>query len=135
MKDIADGADLLATARAALVEDLLPSLPKDARYLGHMIARAIAIAMREQASGANAEAAELERLKTLVGATRVATLVDNAASSTDLRALRLLVSRAIRSGHFDAGDASAMLLASLKKTADESLAISNPRAALQRSAP
>ncbi|MBS7789808.1 hypothetical protein KTR66_07375 [Roseococcus sp. SDR] len=41
-----DAADLLATARAALLEKLLPALPPELHYEARMIANAMAIAGR-----------------------------------------------------------------------------------------
>ena len=48
MKDISDAEDLMATARDALLNELLPALPKDRRYAALMIANAMAIAARER---------------------------------------------------------------------------------------
>jgi hypothetical protein len=66
MKDISDAADLIATARDALLNDLLPRLPKDQRYTGLMIANAMAIALREQRSSADAMRDESGRLHKLL---------------------------------------------------------------------
>ncbi|HEX6136889.1 MAG TPA: phosphotransferase, partial [Casimicrobiaceae bacterium] len=61
--DIADAADLLATAREALLSGLLPELPQERRYLARMTANAMAIAAREQRLGAAAAAGEAARLR------------------------------------------------------------------------
>lgn len=45
-----DAADLLATARAALLEKLLPALPAHLHYEARMIANAMAIAARAGAA-------------------------------------------------------------------------------------
>ena len=41
MKDISDAEVLMATARDALLNELLPALPKDRRYAALMIANAM----------------------------------------------------------------------------------------------
>lgn len=51
-----DAADLLATARTALLEQLLPALPPHLHYEARMIANAMAIAGR----ASTADAAHLE---------------------------------------------------------------------------
>ena len=52
-----DARDLLATARAALLEKLLPALPAHLHYEARMIANAMAIAAR----AARVDSAALER--------------------------------------------------------------------------
>ncbi|NDP42144.1 MAG: hypothetical protein GZ089_05405, partial [Aromatoleum sp.] len=66
MKDISDGEDLMATARDALLNELLPALPKDRRYAALMIANAMAIAARERRSGTDAARDEAGRLHDLL---------------------------------------------------------------------
>nr|WP_314070018.1 DUF6285 domain-containing protein [uncultured Roseococcus sp.] len=64
MLESPDAADLLATAREALLEKLLPALPPALHYEARMAANAIAIASRATAADpAPAEA----RLRTLAG--------------------------------------------------------------------
>jgi hypothetical protein len=52
MSRLPDATDLLHTARAALLEKLLPALPADLHYDARMIANALAIAARESAAPA-----------------------------------------------------------------------------------
>jgi hypothetical protein len=47
-----DGADLLATARDAVLHDLLPALPPEHQATARMVAAAIALALREAAAPA-----------------------------------------------------------------------------------
>jgi hypothetical protein len=61
-----DAADLLATAREVVLQDLLPSLPPDKAFAARMVAAAIALALREAA--AEGETALLDRLRGLVAA-------------------------------------------------------------------
>ncbi|WP_270936989.1 DUF6285 domain-containing protein [Falsiroseomonas oryzae] len=42
-----DGADLLATAREVVLQELLPALPPEKAFAARMVANAIAIALRE----------------------------------------------------------------------------------------
>ena len=51
MTDIPDAAELLDTARDALLAELVPGLSKEARYTALMIANAMAIATREARHG------------------------------------------------------------------------------------
>ncbi len=51
MQNSPDGAELLRTARTALLEELLPQLPAEMRYTTLMVANAMAIAAREADAG------------------------------------------------------------------------------------
>jgi hypothetical protein len=68
MDDRPDGAELLAVARATLLEDLLPELPQSRRYQALMIANAMAMARRELES--RSPAAEDDVLKHLASELR-----------------------------------------------------------------
>ncbi len=104
MKNISDATDLIATAREALLEELLPRIPKEQRYAGLMIANAMAIALREQRSDEQVTRDELARLRALLPAT-----VPHSAATTqqELPALRRALCTEIRAGAFDAGRAQA----------------------------
>jgi hypothetical protein len=71
MDDRPDGAELLAVARATLLEDLLPELPPAWRYQALMIANAMAMARRELE--ARSPAAEREVLEHLASELRAGT--------------------------------------------------------------
>jgi hypothetical protein len=136
MKDISDGKDLVAIARDALVKELLPLLTKEQRYVGLMIANALAIAIREDTSAADTEHGEAVRLSALLEASA------SAPASSDFRAtpaalptLRREMCAAIRAGRFDHGERSAALSAHLAITAAAWLAISNPKALRAAGAP
>jgi hypothetical protein len=128
MKDISDAADLIATARESLLNELLPTLAKDQRYAGLMIANAMAIALREARSGTEVAATEIERLRALLAGVN-ADLPHTAGkgAESELTALRRVLCEAIREGRFDDGYAST-LTAHLIKTASDWVAISNPKA-------
>ena len=128
MSDISDAADLIATARDALLAELLPALPKDRRYTGLMISNALAIAMREERLGfdaARSEAARLRNLLDAIGASpaRAADPID-----TELATLRAGIRDAIRDGRFDASERWKTLVGALLHTASDGVAISNPKA-------
>ena len=57
-----EAADLLATAREVLLNDLLPALPPDKAFAARMVANAMAIAAREAAQDPAWEAAALARM-------------------------------------------------------------------------
>jgi hypothetical protein len=65
MADRPNGAELLAVARATLLEDLLPELPQARRYQVLMIANAMGMAQRELEAGTGTLAAERDALKHL----------------------------------------------------------------------
>jgi hypothetical protein len=49
-----DGADLLATARDVVLNELLPDLPPEKAFAARMVAAAIALALRETRADAGA---------------------------------------------------------------------------------
>ena len=130
MSEISDTADLLATAREALVSELLPVLSNNARYVALMIANVMAIAAREQRLGAAGAAAEAARWRGLLED------IDGspAASPLDLATLRKSARAAIRAGRFDDAERAEALAALLLQTATERVAISNPKALREDSA-
>src|SRR3982750_2317012 len=128
MRDIPDAADLLATARDTLMNELLPLLPREQRYTGLMIANCLAISAREQEAGSDAEDEELSGLRVLLSESAVARArADDAAGVHDgtsghetttvhdrngghrsdtraeLRSVRRVLRDAIRAGSFDTG--------------------------------
>ena len=127
MRDISDAADLMTTAREALLRDLLPALTGERRYAALMIANGMAIAAREHRLGTDAarnEAARLRNLLELVPHDDAAKRDDK--STGDLSTLRSDVSAAIRAGAFDADERE--VGHSLAHTAADWVAISNPKA-------
>ena len=129
MKDISDAPDLIATARDALLNDLLPSLQKDQRYTALMIANAMAIALREQRSSVDVNRDEVGRLHRLFAECAIAVAPsDGDSSSYELPVLRRTLCSAIRGGSFDDASRSAVLVAHLARTTAAWVAISNPKA-------
>ena len=114
--------DLLATARAALLEEIAPALGGPARYAALMAANALAIAARDLAAPADA-AAEIARMQDLLEDWSPA-----GEPAADLRAATALLASRVRDGRFDAGEARERLLAHLRQTTQARLAVSNPKA-------
>ena len=127
MSDISDAADLIETAREALLSGLLPSLPKECRYVGLMVANAMAIAAREHRFGSDTAKSEAARLRNRLAGVGWP-VPQSAGASPDLTALREATAAAIRAGHFDAPERCASLAADLLHTACDWVAISNPKA-------
>lgn len=129
MTDISDADDLIVTAHEALLSELLPALPKERRYLGLMIANAMAIAERERRLGSATAEREAARLRSLLATVGLPAAPSSAASPLpDLTALRQAITAAIRAGRFDTPTSEAILVADLQRTAAEQVAISNPKA-------
>ena len=127
MKDISDAADLMTTAREALLRDLLPALSGERRYAALMIANGMAIAAREHRLGTDAARNEGARLRNLLAdLQRSAREGGGDPPTTDLPALRKVVCAAIRDGRFDAHEQA--VGAVLMHTAADWVAISNPKA-------
>ena len=128
MSDIADAADLIATARDALLAELLPALPKERRYTGLMIANAMAIASREDRLGFDAARSEAARLRNLLADVGASPARAADAVESELATLRARIRDAIRDGLFDAPAHWDALVAALLHTAADRVAISNPKA-------
>jgi|SRR5918911_100364 hypothetical protein len=119
------GADLLNTARSALLHELLNELPERRRYLALMIANAMAIAGRELELGDGVDRAELTSLRMLYH--------DPAPDSSDdvasrLGALNRRLCSDIRRGAFSSSADEARLRDHLRRSAEARVAISNPKA-------
>ena len=125
MNDLPHAADLLKTAREAVTAEILPALPEALRYTGLMVANAIAIAEREFAAGDAAGRAEGERLWKLLSQ-RSEPLATDTLTDALARYNRLLAGD-IRAGRFDGKERGA-LLEHLRRTTEEKLAVSNPKA-------
>ena len=125
MRDISDAADLMTTAREALLRDLLPALSGERRYAALMIANGMAIAAREHRLGTDAARNEGARLRNLLGELPPEP-GDTSDPPLDLPALRTAICAAIRAGRFDAHEAA--VGAALSHSAADWVAISNPKA-------
>jgi hypothetical protein len=129
MNERPNAAELLAAARAALTADILPQLSEALRYSGLMIANAIAIAQREIAAGDAASRAELGRCCALLS--EPAAPLSGEALRSALASYNRRLAQDIRSGRFD-GEAGTALREHLRRTTEEKLAVSNPKALQDR---
>ena len=112
-REAPEGPGLLATARDALLQEILPKLSGTDAFTARMIANAMAIAAREAAQE-----------DAWVTATRAAMQRLTGATDTPDRAL----AGAIRAGRFDPGSAHhAEVAAMLREAARMRCAISAPR--------
>lgn len=114
--------DLLATARATLLEEVVPALAGPQRYAALMVANALAIAGRDLAAAGEARA-ELARLGDLLGDG-----TESGDQAGDLREATARLARRIRAGEYADGTARARLLACLRESTRARLAVSNPKA-------
>lgn len=129
MSDVSDASELLAIARESVLRELVPALPAEQRYVARMIANAIAIASREHAAAAPALACEAGRLRKLLAAQSVVAPAEPTAQQDERTgALRQALAAAIRRGAFDEPVHRRALREHLLRTAEDQVAISNPRA-------
>ena len=127
MRDISDAADLMTTAREALLRDLLPALSGERRYAALMIANGMAIAAREHRLGTDASRNEGARLRNLLALlSRDAAESSSDPPTSDVPSLRKVICAAIRAGRFDAHESA--VSSALAHTAADWVAISNPKA-------
>jgi len=111
--------DLLRTARAALLDELLPQLPAECHYTARMVAHAMGIAARESSAAPMADALRGE-LAALAGIARDAPVGDLANALADR----------LRAGGFDADAAQrARLHAALVAWTAERVRVDDARAA------
>ena len=122
MKVEPSAQDLLDIARAALIDEIVPSLPESRRYAALMAANALAIAGRDLAAPAT-DTAEIARIAALL---EDWTPAGNDAASLAQGSARLAAR--IRAGAFDTGESRSRLLAHLRETTHARLAVSNPKA-------
>ena len=125
MNDTPNASELLAIARATFETVILRTLPDATRYTGLMIAAAMAIAQREIDAGDTAGRAEHERLCRLMSERHEAGA--GKALQTALRSYNRRLAKEIRAGRFD-GTRRADLFEHLRRTTEEKLAVSNPKA-------
>lgn len=107
--------NLLMTARQLLLDELLPTLPRELHYEARMIANAMIIAARDQQQGSSCANEEQQHLQALL----------DDSSTSELSALRQQLARAIRQGQFDQHP---LLNQRLRQINQSQLAINNPKA-------
>ena len=129
MNNRPNAPELLAIARATFTAEILPALPKKLRYSGLMIAHALAIAQREMEAGDAPLRAESERLRTLFSDSSHERA--GAAPSMTVADYNRRLADEIRAGRFDKEE-RAVLLEHLRKTTEQKLAVSNPKALIRK---
>jgi hypothetical protein len=67
MRDLPAGPELLALARAVLIEELMPLLPAERRYDALLVGNCLAIAEREATAAADAPEGGADQLAALYG--------------------------------------------------------------------
>ena len=112
-------AELLAALREFLDKDVASQVSGATQFHLRVAANVLAIVERELAQKAPADAAETARLRTLLG--------DDDNSDADLATLNRLLVERIRSGAFDRPPEQRLLLAHLRATTSDKLAIDNPK--------
>ena len=125
MNDRPDARELLQAARDAFTAEILPALAQELRYTGLMVANAMAIVQREIEAGDAAARAEWERLGTLFSE-RPEPLAGDVLHGA-LASYNQRLANDIRAGRFDGRERAAML-EHLRRTTEEKLAVSNPKA-------
>ena len=125
MNDRPDARELLQAARDAFTAEILPALAHELRYTGLMVANAMAIVQREIEAGDAAARAEWERLGKLFSK-RPEPLAGDVLHGA-LASYNQRLANDIRAGRFDGRERAAML-EHLRRTTEEKLAVSNPKA-------
>jgi hypothetical protein len=129
MNDRPHATELLKAAREAYTAGILPALPEALRYTALMVANAMAIAAREIAAGDAAARAECERLRALLPERSEGLAGEKLQRALEEYNQRLV--HEIRAGRFD-GKERGVLLEHLRRTTQEKLAVSNPKALQER---
>ncbi len=106
-------AELVEAVREFLADDVAPNVEGQLAFHTRVAINALAIVERTMAQGGAMDAAELARLRELLG------------QDGDLAELNGALSRAIRAGEMD-GKRGA-LLEHLRQTAQDKIALANPR--------
>jgi hypothetical protein len=127
MRDYPDGADLLATARNVLRDQLIGALPPELRTAALMVASAMAIAARQLEARDDPQHAELASLQELFEAPGSAA-GDARSLRLELETLNRRLALALRNGDADAGTPfGGRVLDHLRRVQYARLMQSNPR--------
>jgi hypothetical protein len=120
-----NGADLLNTARSALLQELLNEIPERRRYLALMVANSMAIAARELELGDGVDRAELTSLRMLYEDPSPDSSHDVASR---LEGFNRRLCSDIRQGAFSSKIDEKRLRDHLRRSVEARVAISNPKA-------
>jgi hypothetical protein len=125
MNDQPTSVDLLRTVERFLEEQVVGQLQGPARFHARVAANVVAIVAREIEVSGEHEAAEWARLGELLGLDGDAP-ADRDERHAGLRERNAALVERIRAGDADAGPWSSSLLAHLRATVDEKMAVSHP---------
>ena len=126
MFDHPTAAELIAAARMQLEQQVIPSIAEPRlRFQTLVAANVLAIVERELAAGEAYMAAAWRRAADLEGGDAGQPAREGLRAATAAQAQRLCQS--IRAGEYDDGPRRQMLLTHLRQTAEEELAVANPR--------
>jgi hypothetical protein len=132
MQDRPDARELLEAVRAFLEEQVVPALEGTRQFHVRVAANVLAIVGRELVGGEEALRAEWQRLTRLLR-TPAPNPPDGAgALAAAVRELNARLAERIRAGEADDGAWHTEVLAHLRATSAERLAIANPRYAAPR---
>jgi hypothetical protein len=131
MQDRPDAAELLNAVRAFLEEQVVPALEGTRQFHARVAANVLAIVGRELELGEDALRAEWQRLGALLGDSEAPPEGMPLLAAAVRRRNEVLAAR-IRGGDADAGSWRAEVVAHLRATSAERLAIANPKYATPR---
>ncbi|MCC6849697.1 MAG: hypothetical protein IT294_14430 [Deltaproteobacteria bacterium] len=132
MQDRPDASELLEAVRAFLDEQVVPALEGTTQFHARVAANVLAIVAREIVHGERSLRAEWGRLVALLEKPASEAPASEEALRTAVRELNAELVERMRAGATDQGPWDAAVLAHLRATAAERLAIANPKYAEQR---
>jgi hypothetical protein len=125
MQDRPTYTELLDAVRRFLETDVVPALEGTKKFHARVAANVLSIAMRERDLEARHLAAEWQRLDALLGAEPMPAEADAAKAAIAARTERLCAR--IRDGDADHGPFRSTVLAHVRQTVIEKLAVDNPK--------
>ena len=132
MQDRPDARELLEAVRGFLEEQVVPALEGTRQFHARVAANVLAIVSRELASGETGLRLEWRRLVTLLDLPAVDVPENGAVLTEAVRALNATLAGRIRGGEADAGSWRTEVVAHLRMTSEDRLAIANPKYAAPR---
>lgn len=127
MQDRPDARELLDAVRGFLEEQVVPSLEGTRQFHARVAANVLAIVGRELEGGEAQLRDEWRRLVTLLAAPAAEPPADGAALLDAVRTLNAELASRVRAGDAEREPWRGRVLAHLRATADDRLAIANPR--------
>lgn len=127
MQDRPDARELLDAVRGFLEEQVVPALEGTRQFHARVAANVLAIVGRELANGERVLRDEWQRLVALLDVAGEEPPADGAALLAAVQALNGELAARIRTGAADADPWRAQVVRHLRITADDRLAIANPR--------